>query len=283
MTVFQDFDILPRFDRAVATVGSFDGVHRGHQLVLDRLRTMAGGEGACRGGAESVVITFSPHPREVLGGALHLDGVPCGQMPLLTTPPEKAILLERAGVDSLVVMPFTRELAGRSAADFMAMLASMGIVRLVAGFNQRFGHDRMPAHQISTPGGFTIEIGMQLPEINVSSTVVRRLIASGDMNAAAQLLGYYYFVAGQWTPFTNNLSVNNLIIDGLNSAADLPIDEMPVAEFIPLAPGKLLPSDGYYATNCGTVTLCGGRIFASRDAESLSRGEEPNKLSFLTH
>lgn len=171
MKIFESFDEVPPMTGSVVTVGSFDGVHRGHMALLERLVARAHERGG-----QSVVVTFSPHPREVLS-----DGVK-----LLTPLTEKAALLERAGVDILIVAPFTRKFSLLSGTEFIALLKDkLGMVALVAGHNHHFGHDRMSIEDI----GRQVEVEVVPHYGDVSSTKIRRLIDEGRTEEAAECLG----------------------------------------------------------------------------------------------
>lgn len=113
-----------------ATIGMFDGVHRGHRSLINSVR-----EKACAIGIDSAVITFREHPREILHPETHI--------PLLSTFDEKIQLLQAAGLDSAIVFDFTPQIASLSAHDFLALLAEQYAVRgLVIGYDHRFGHNR---------------------------------------------------------------------------------------------------------------------------------------------
>lgn len=190
--VFHTADNLPGFTDPAVTAGSFDGVHSGHRVLLERVRAAAG-----RTGGESVVVTFSPHPRQVLS--------PDGGAKLLNTLHEKTVLLDEAGIENLVVLPFTRELASMSQDDFVRGILS-GKIRVkyfVAGFDHRFGREKE-----GTPSSLAAmgeELGFGVEEVTrqdadgmkVSSTAIRDLITAGDMGRAARLLGRGYIVAAR--------------------------------------------------------------------------------------
>lgn len=170
----------------VATVGSYDGVHAGHRVLLRH--TCAEAE---RLGGESMVITFDPHPR------LALD--PKCDMRLLTTTAEKELLLSREGIDHLVVIPFDREFSRTAPEDFLRLLVEqIGVTTLVVGYDHRFGRDKTGGHdlleKLKVELNFTVvEIAEQeLESEHVSSTVVRRLIQKGEMAHASRLLGHRY-------------------------------------------------------------------------------------------
>ena len=228
MRIFNGFDNLPKFSGAVVTVGSYDGVHRGHRVLIDMVTGLAR-----RSGGESVVITFSPHPREILDP----EGVK-----LLNTPCEKAALLEKAGVDNLIIIPFTREFSKISYRDFVKdyLVGKVGMIAFVAGYNHHFGAgkeggpDSMEA--LSDEMGFVFcpvarhDVG----DSKVSSTVIRGYIEQGDMAKASELLGYDYFFNAR-----------------LSDDARLVIDN----------PNKLLPPAGEYDVKiCADNIVTNGRL-----------------------
>ncbi len=132
MKVFHGFDSLPTFRHPVVTVGSYDGVHRGHRALLERLVAEARATGG-----ESIVLTFDPHPRIALGRGEGLR--------LLTSLDEKIALLAASGVDCVIVIPFDRAFAALSGREFVerCLIGKVGAETLVAGYNHRFGHDRL--------------------------------------------------------------------------------------------------------------------------------------------
>ena len=121
MRVFRGLDNIPKFNNAVATMGSFDGVHCGHRELLRRLMAQAK-----ELNGESIVITFDPHPRYVLGTG--------DRMQLLSTLDEKLWLLEQAGIDNVIIIPFTKEFSQTSPQEFIEKdIARIGIKTLVVG------------------------------------------------------------------------------------------------------------------------------------------------------
>ena len=186
MRVFRGVDNLPSFDRAVATMGSFDGVHGGHLVLIRRVI-----ERAKELGGESVVLTFDPHPRYVLGTG--------EDMLLLSTLEEKIELLARAGVDNLIVIPFTREFSQQTPEEFLRNgLTRIGIERLVVGYNHRFGHNKEGDYNYLERENRSFKIEMveqQLIHDNkVSSTIIRKAIEEGDMAQASVLLSHPYLI-----------------------------------------------------------------------------------------
>lgn len=190
MKIFRGFDDIPRFDGGIATLGSFDGVHCGHMALLNEVLRRAREKGV-----QSVVYTFEPHPRITLNRAEGLR--------LLSTAAEKARLLEAAGVDNLIYMPFTEAFSRLSPDEFISQcLVRYGVGTLVVGYNHRFGRDKQGDYEYLSSAGRplwpeVVEVGQYLVgEGRVSSTIIRNLVAAGDMERAVQLLGHAYLVAG---------------------------------------------------------------------------------------
>lgn len=181
MRVFYGFDDLPNFVRPAVTVGSYDGVHRGHRMLIDRLVAEAREQGG-----ESIVMTFEPHPRVTLGRA---DG-----LRLLTTLDEKIALLAEAGVDDVIVIPFDRSFSALSGREFVDryLIGRVGAETLVAGFNHRFGHDGLPCDAPEVTARLHV-IRMDpctVGDLRVSSTAIRRMLEAGEVSAAERLLGH---------------------------------------------------------------------------------------------
>lgn len=189
MRVFYGFDALPHFVRPTVTVGSYDGVHSGHLALL---RTVA--RRARAQGGESVVLTFEPHPRVTLGRA---DG-----LRLLTSLEEKIYLLGQQGIDNLIVIPFDKAFSALAPDTFIRdyLVGRIGAETLVVGFNHRFGRDKQGSYDYLGSHGFGLEV-VEVGECDVdaekvSSTVIRHLVAQGDMARAARLLSHPYLVIG---------------------------------------------------------------------------------------
>lgn len=180
MRVFHGFDALPHFVHPAVTVGSYDGVHLGHRTLIERLVAEARANGG-----ESIVLTFEPHPRITLGRA--------GGLRLLTTLDEKIALLEQLGVDNVIVIPFDRAFSALSGEEFVSdyLIGRVGAETLVAGYNHRFGHDRIDCDILAAAGKLKVvkvaqcDVGGE----HVSSTVIRRLVEGGKIAEAERLLG----------------------------------------------------------------------------------------------
>lgn len=182
-----DLHNLPEAVPSVVTVGSYDGLHSGHGVLLSRVRDIAAAEGL-----RSVVVTFEPHPRIALGRAEGLR--------ILTTVEEKRLLLEHEGIDLLVVIPFDEAFSRTSAEVFGSkyLAGMLGARVVVMGYNHHFGHDKGGDSQSLDAAGIrTVCVGRQTVETHsVSSTIIRHCIACGDMRAAVRLLGHPYVITG---------------------------------------------------------------------------------------
>lgn len=176
----------------VATIGFFDGVHRGHCCLIEQVCKAA----ALRG-MESSVVTFPAHPRQVMNPAFSPQ--------LLTTCEEKLLLLGQTGIDSCLMLPFTPQLASLTACRFMQLLAGQyGVRALVIGYDHRFGHNRSEGFDDYLRYGRELDMeviqaeplhcGDAVP--HVSSSHIRQLLQQGDVVQAASLLGYRYFLQG---------------------------------------------------------------------------------------
>ena len=178
--------------RPIVTIGNFDGVHLGHRAIL---KTVVGRAKDLDG--EAVVYTFDPHPRKVLR--------PEGAPRLLTTLEQKTELLEQAGVDALIVEPFTLEFARTEAEDFLRrrLHEALHPVEVYVGYDFHFGRDRVGSMRLLTELGprlgFSVTI---IPEVtvdgsDVNSSRIRQLLADGDPERAARMLGRPFTVRGR--------------------------------------------------------------------------------------
>ena len=211
----------------VLTVGAFDGVHCGHQDVLARLTARAS-----EAALASLLVTFDPHPREVLD--------PANAPPLLTTRDEKLALLESTGLDYVAIVPFTAELARRSATEFVdqVLIERFRLSELLVGHDHAFGRGREGdlalLRSLGASRGFRVDpVPPVLTDTGeaVSSTLVRHAIASHDLERARALLGRWY-------------SVRGAVVAG---AARGRLLGFPTINVEADSPRKLLPPDGVYA------------------------------------
>lgn len=171
------------------TVGVFDGVHRGHQQIINKLAA-----GAHANGLPAVVLTFDPHPARVFGR---------GDIKLLTLPGERARLLGGYGVDVVITQTFDRQLADTSAFDFMQRLKTqLGLERLILGYDSTLGKDRegnaARLAEIGSELGYAVETVSALGDESgvVSSTEIRKLVTVGKVEEAARLMGHPYRLQG---------------------------------------------------------------------------------------
>lgn len=193
MKVYRNIADFPRLNNLVATIGTFDGVHLGHREIIKRLNTVVK-----QSGGESVLITFDPHPRHVVD--------PMGdEVRLLTLTEEKIYLLNKTGLDHLLIIPFDKAFASLPFDRFVSEIlsASLGVKHVVVGYDHVFGKGREGNFErLLTLGadlGFTCE---QIDErrVNdevVSSTRIRNFLAEGDVEHANELLGHAFFIFGE--------------------------------------------------------------------------------------
>ena len=209
----------------VATVGMFDGVHLGHRVLFGRVMDEAKARDARSG-----VVTFDPHPLDVLAP----DKAPC----MLTTIEQRLALFEAAGFDVALVLPFNRELAALSPHEFAreALVEELRVCKILVGEDFRFGHDRAgdvgTLSEIGKTDGFEAEaVGLvEGDEGKISSSDVRLLLRSGQVEGAAVLLGRAFRLAGR-------------VIEGDKRGRDL---GFPTANIEP-HPRACLPGNGVYA------------------------------------
>ncbi len=227
MNVHHGIDSLTPLPHAVVTSGTFDGVHRGHQKILHRLTEVARVDGG-----ESVVLTYWPHPRTVVSNDSQ-------NLRLLSTLEEKITLLDQAGVDHLVVIPFTRSFSQLTSEEFiqLVLIEKIGAKKLVIGYDHRFGRDReggfdyIQAHQADY--GFEVEeIPRQdIEAVGVSSSKIRAALAEGNVRAANLFLGRTYNLTGT-------------VVKGrqLGRTIGFPTANLQVDDAV-----KLIPTNGVYA------------------------------------
>jgi riboflavin kinase/FMN adenylyltransferase len=231
MKIFRGFDTVKGIRNPVVTTGSFDGVHAGHRTILNRLRMLA-----ARYEGESVLITFSPHPRKIL----YPDSAG-KDLKLINTTEEKLYLLEKSGLDNLIIVNFTREFSKITSEEFVRDYLH-GILKarvVVVGFNHHFGFNKEGDYrqlwQWRDKFNFDAE---EIPEQEVqhetvSSTRIREAIKEGYMQRANAWLDHYYMIMG--TPVEYAFHGNPVLPSFL---------EMPITE-----DSKILPATGIYAVS----------------------------------
>jgi riboflavin kinase/FMN adenylyltransferase len=227
MHIYRNTDQLPDFRRAVITIGTFDGVHTGHQQILEQLQ-----QEADRIDGETVIITFHPHPRRVVNGA-------ATPIRLINTLEEKIELLAWKKVDYLVIVPFTEAFSQLTAEQYIKefLLEKFHPHTIIIGYDHRFGKGRLGDYHLleefSMREGFVLqEIPVHLLDaVSVSSTRIREAIGKADIATASQLLGYDFFFSGR-------------VMEGnkLGRTIGYPTANLQVSD-----PEKLIPGDGVYA------------------------------------
>jgi riboflavin kinase/FMN adenylyltransferase len=225
MTVYYDLPPGPGpFSRTVVTVGNFDGVHLGHKAILARVC-----QRARELGSQAVALTFDPHPLKVLRPEMPL--------PLLTTPEQKLALLKAAGLEAVVVLPFSREFAAIPARDFVRQYfcERLKVREVVVGHDYSFGRAREGnidlLKEMGRDLGFTVQVvwAVELNGAVVSSSLIRAMLRLGKVAEVEQLLGRPYGVLG-------------LVVAGKGRGAKLL--KVPTANINP--ENDLLPASGIY-------------------------------------
>ncbi|ADY50829.1 riboflavin biosynthesis protein RibF [Pseudopedobacter saltans DSM 12145] len=227
MKIYNHIDEFIPIENATVTIGTFDGVHIGHQKIISQLK-----EEAKRINGETVILTFFPHPRMILHPEDH-------SLKLITTMPEKAELLKQLGVDHLIITPFTRDFSNLSPEEYIKniLVDKIGTKSIVIGYDHRFGKDRsggLPELQTyaKTYGYQVTEIPEQdINEITISSTKIREALKNGDVHHANEFLGHAF-------------QLNGKVIKGDQIGRTL---GYPTANLFIEEEYKLIPSDGIYA------------------------------------
>lgn len=241
----------------VVTVGTFDGVHLGHQAVVGEIVRRARG-----GGGESLVVTFEPHPLAVVN--------PQAAPPLLTLEPEKRELLSQAGVDRVEALAFTQALAALEPEQFIRDLlrARFGMQELVLGYDHGFGRGRSgdvdTVRRIGAADGFAVDVVEPVLEHGrpISSSLIRTAVAHGDLGAAERWLGRRYSALGTVERGA-----------GRGRSIGVPTVNLPIPD-----PRKLLPPDGVYAVWVeirGTRDEGRGTGMARRFGGMMNQGPRP--------
>lgn len=193
MKIYNNFSDFVKVSNAIVTIGTFDGVHLGHQAILkDMVKT------AKNIGGETVVITFYPHPRQVLN-------INAANLRFITTQEEKLQLLEKSGVDNVIVVNFTKEFSRVSSEDFIRdyIIEHINPVKLVIGYDHHFGNNRMGDFNLLSEMQNKYNFQVQRIEahdvenIAVSSTKIRHSLQQGDIERANSLLGYQFSYIGK--------------------------------------------------------------------------------------
>lgn len=227
MRVFRDLNNLPDFNNSVVTIGTFDGVHKGHQKLIERITELS-----AKTGGESIIVTFNPHPRIVINPEDK-------SLRLLNTIEEKIALLEKYGVDNVVVVPFSRDFSEQAAEEYISsfLVKNFRCKYIVIGYDHRFGKNRSGDYRLLEK--MKAEYGYELAEITketlddieISSTKIRKALTEGDVSLANELLGHRYTISGN-------------IVKGFQNGRKLgyPTANIQVSDSF-----KLIPRTGVYA------------------------------------
>jgi riboflavin kinase/FMN adenylyltransferase len=218
MQVFRGLDsIQNKLKNPAITIGNFDGVHKGHQALFAKVKQLAD-----QFGGHSVVMTFDPHPLQVL--------FPQKAPVFITSHRKKLDLIEACGIDAVIVVPFNKEFSQMSARQFVeiVLIEKIGIRAIVVGHDYRFGHSRegnIPfLQEYGQRHGFVVETvsGISIDDTTVSSTTIRQLITAGRVKDAAKLLGRPFEVNGAVIPgrkrgITLGFPTANIVMPALTS------------------------------------------------------------------
>lgn len=227
MKSYSDINQFKPVKNAVVTIGTFDGVHIGHQKIITRLK-----ESAAELGGETVILTFFPHPRMIL----HPEDQ---NLKLITTIAEKTALLENLGVDHLIITPFTRDFSNLSADEYIQqiLVEKIGIRKIIIGYDHRFGKNREGSvsdlNRLAPVCNFEVEVipEQDIQQVAVSSTKIRQAVLTGDVATAHEFLGHPFSLSGK-------------VIKGDQIGRKM---GYPTANLFIEEPYKLIPADGIYA------------------------------------
>ena len=228
MKVFSSISEFNSTQKTIVTIGTFDGVHIGHQKIIEKLI-----QGTKNSDYESLILTFFPHPRMVLHEASSIK--------LLNTINEKSGFLKKMGLNNLVIHPFDKEFSNLSAEEFVKtiLVDSFNIQKIIIGYDHRFGKNRAANIDdlivFGDKYGFEVEqiSAQEVDSVSVSSTKIRDAIANGTMAVANEFLGYNYILSGK-------------IIKGkqLGRTIGFPTANIKIEENY-----KLIPKNGVYIVN----------------------------------
>lgn len=227
MKIYHNLSDFKKLDNAIVTIGTFDGVHFGHQKIIKQLV-----EKAKSNNGESVILTFFPHPRMIID--------PENQdLKMINTINEKAEILKGLGVDHLIITPFTRDFSNQLPEDYIknTLVNNIGTKHIIIGYDHRFGKDRSGnLSDLKAAGlhyGFSVEEIMEqdIHDVAVSSTKIRQALLAGDVSLANDYLGYPFSIFGR-------------VIKGDKIGRTI---GFPTANIFIEETYKLIPGDGIYA------------------------------------
>lgn len=246
MKVYHNLNEFKPLKQAISTVGTFDGVHIGHQKILKRISELARKEGG-----ETVLLTFHPHPRLVL----FPDD---NDLKLITTLEERIERLSKTGLDHLIIHPFTTEFSRTTAIEYVRdiLVEQIGVKKLVIGYDHHFGRNREGSlenlKELAPTFGFNVEEipAQEIKDVNVSSTKIRNALNEGNVKKANSFLGYHFQLSGT-------------VVKGSEIGSSL---GFPTANIKVDNPNKIVPAPGVYATQalingqeCESMTNLGFR------------------------
>lgn len=256
MKIYNHLSEFSKLNNAIVTIGTFDGVHFGHQKIIRQLVEKAKADNG-----ESVILTFFPHPRMIID--------PENQdLKMINTINEKAEILKSLGVDHLIITPFTRDFSNQLPEDYIknTLVNNIGTKHIIIGYDHRFGKDRLGnLADLKAAGlhyGFTVEEIMEqdIHDVAVSSTKIRQALLEGNVGLAADYLGYPFSIFGR-------------VIKGDKIGRTI---GFPTANIFVEETYKLIPGDGIYA-----VTV---EMSSKLKVKSLKKNPEPStyNLQLLT-
>ena len=227
MKIYPHIKDFVKVDHAIVTIGTFDGVHLGHQKIIKRLHEIA-----AQTGGETVILTFFPHPRMIL----HPEDV---NIKMITTMDERAELLEKHHIDHLIITPFTRDFSNLSPEEYISqvLVEQLGIKKIIIGYDHRFGKNRegglKELQRVGPAYHFEVEeISEQdVNDVAVSSTKIRSALLEGDVKTANEFLGYPFGITGK-------------VVRGDEIGRKL---GYPTANLFVEQTYKIIPADGIYA------------------------------------
>lgn len=227
MKIYKSIEEFDFTGKTALTIGTFDGVHSGHQVILEQLKKTAENHIS-----ESTVLTFFPHPRMVL----YPDD---NDLRLLNTIEERIEMFEKSGINHLIVHPFSKEFSRLSSTEYVRniLVNQLNVKVLVIGYDHHFGRNREGSfehlQELAPLYDFDVEkIDAQaIQQVNISSTKIRNSLMAGEINAANQFLGYNYFITGT-------------VVDGNKKGREIgfPTANIKINEWY-----KLVPTKGVYA------------------------------------
>ncbi|MCD6065709.1 MAG: riboflavin kinase/FMN adenylyltransferase [Bacteroidetes bacterium] len=225
--VYFNLNDFPSLQNTIITIGTFDGVHKGHRKILQRVNELKSNTNY-----QSLVFTFDPHPRKVLFPEQK-------DLKLITTTDEKIELLASTGIDYVLVYPFSKEFADLSSEEYIGRILKekLGVKKIIIGYDHRFGRNR--EGNIDTLRQYAAKLDFEVHEIsaedinsiNISSSHIRKAIDKGDVEIAADFLGYPFFISG-------------IVTEGKKLGRTI---GYPTANIKIMDPDKILPAIGVYA------------------------------------